>query len=101
MFEWWKTPTEKLPLTLHDDFAFQSGFAELTAAEWLWWVRQNPGWSRILLLTTFDAEEGGAVVWRAVDPVTLLYHQISWVFRWDRAGIRRLVETVANIPEGA
>jgi hypothetical protein len=101
LFEWWMAPENPLPVALADKFEFDSGLGTMSADDWLWWVRQNPGWGAVRVLGLVASSTGGSIVFGATDPVTNLRHRISWLVMWNEATLTRILQTGATVPEEA
>jgi hypothetical protein len=99
LFEWWKAPENPLPVALADGFEFDSGLERMRADDWLWWVRQNPGWGAVRLLGLVASSTGGSIVFAATDPVTSLRHRISWLVTWNEETLTRILETGTTVSE--
>src|SRR5262245_49342393 len=98
LFEWWKAPESQLSVAFSSEFKFESGSVPMTSDEWLWWVRQNPGWGDVQLVGLVASSAGGAIVFLATDPVTDLRHRIAWLVEWSAISLDRIVMTNEIVP---
>lgn len=97
LYEWWKNAGGPFPATFAPDFVCDDGLQVFPEEDWLWWVRQNPGWGEPELLGIVGAPDGGAIVFSAIDPVTLLKHRISWLVELQDKAVRRILVTTAVV----
>jgi hypothetical protein len=73
-------------------FEVDDGLTRFAAEEMIWSVQQSH-LTNIVIVESVESSSGGAIVFRATDPVTALRHQIAWIATWSEGRLVRMTTT--------
>ena len=97
-YKWWnQDPSVDRNCILSPNIMWDQGLPGMKDEDVVWLVEQKLAWEDFRIVDSIVAGEKAAMVVEGMDPITNLYHRVSWLFEIEDNLIVRILETVSTL----